>query len=487
MKFFFAIFWMIAAGTIVVPSQAQVNVTQEHNHLSRDGLYIDSAFTRTAAANLRRDLNFNGTILGGVYAQPLYIENGPGGAAMIIVATETNDVYALNAGTGNVIWHRNVGPPVTSGLPCGNINPLGITGTPVVDLASRSLFFDAMIAGVTIKHLIFSLNVDTGATRSGWPVDVNAKARYNGLTFTSLIQNQRGALGLLNGVIYVPYSGHLGDCGTYRGWVVGVPISNPSTVTAWATSAIGGGIWGHGGVASGGTNIFVITGNTFQTGGHWGGGEAIIRLQPGPVFSGNPIDYWAPTNWLQLDNGDTDLGGCGPVVITINGATPSQLVLALGKDGKAYLLNRINLGGIRAPVASAQVATSIRGQAAATYATRQGTYFVFRASSGAISAYRITATNPPTIVPAWNVSQNGQGSPWVTTTNGVDNAIVWAANSGNGDQRVRGFNGDTGAIVYAGGGPNELMNGTSKFNTGIVARGRMYFAGTNKVYAFELP
>ena len=487
MKFFFAIFWMIAAGTIVVPTQAQVNVTQEHNHISRDGLYIDSAFTRTAAANLRRDLNFNGTISGSVYAQPLYIENGPGGAAMIIVATETNHVYALNAGTGNVIWHRYVGAPVTSGLPCGNINPLGITGTPVVDLASRSLFFDAMIAGATIKHLIFSLNVDTGATRSGWPVDVNAKARYNGLTFTSLIQNQRGALGLVNGVVYVPYSGHSGDCGKYHGWVVGVPINNPSTVTAWATSAIGGGIWGHGGVASGGTNMFVITGNTFQTGGHWGGGEAVIRLQPGPVFSGNPIDYWAPTNWLQLDNGDTDLGGCGPVLITVNGATPSQLVLALGKDGKAYLLNRNNLGGIRAPVASAQVATSIRGQAAATYRTRQGTYFVFRATSGAISAYRITATNPPTIVPAWNVSQNGQGSPWVTTTNGIDNAIVWAANSGNGDQRVRGFNGDTGAVVYAGGGPNELMNGTSKWNTGIVARGRMYFAGTNKVYAFALP
>ena len=217
------------------------------------------------------------------------------------------------------------------------------------------------------------------------------------------------------------------------------------------------------------------------------GGEAVIRLRPGPIFSGNSGDYWAPTNWLQLDNGDTDLGGCGPVLITVNGATPSKLVLALGKDGKAYLLNRDNLGGIRAPVASAQVATSVRGQAAVTYRTRQGTYFVFRATSGAISAYRITATNPPTIVPKWNVPQNGEGSPWVTTTNGVDNAIVWAANSGNGDQRVRGFNGDTGAVVYAGGGPNELMNGTSKWNTGIVARGRMYFAGTNKVYAFELP
>jgi PQQ enzyme repeat len=487
MKFFFAIFWIIATATIVVPTQAQVNVTQEHNHLSRDGLYVDSAFTRTAAANLRRNLNFNGTISGSVYAQPLYIENGPGGAAMIIVATETNRVYALNANTGAVIWQRFVGAPVTSGLPCGNINPLGITGTPVVDLGSRSLFFDTMIAGATIRHLIFSLNVDTGATRSGWPVDVNAKARYNGLTFTSSIQNQRGALGLVNGVVYVPYSGHLGDCGTYRGWVVGVPINNPATVRAWAPSAIGGGIWGHGGVASGGTNMFVVTGNTFQTGGHWGGGEAVIRLRPGPIFSGIPSDYWAPINWLALDNGDIDLGGCGPVLITVNGATPSQLVLALGKDGKAYLLNQYNLGGIRAPLASAQVATSIRGQAAATYRTRQGTYFVFRAVSGALSAYRITATNPPRIVPAWSVSQNGQGSPWVTTTNGLDNAIVWAANSGNGDQRLRGFNGDTGAIVYAGGGPNELMAGTSKFNTGIVARRRMYFAGTNKVYAFTLP
>jgi PQQ enzyme-like repeat protein len=487
MKFLLASFWTIAAGLIGVAAQAQVNVIQEHKHLSRDGLYVDFAFTRAAAANLRRDLNFNGTISGSVYAQPLYIENGPGGAAMIIVATETNHVYALNATTGNVIWQRYVGAPVTSGLPCGNINPLGITGTPVVDLASRCLFFDAMVAGTPIKHLIFSLNVDTGAIRTGWPVNVNAKANYNGLPFISAVQNQRGALALLNGVLYVPYSGHFGDCGTYRGWVVGVPINSPATVTAWTTTAIGGGIWGHGGVASGGTNMFVVTGNTFQTAGLWGGGEAVIRLRPGPVFSGNRGDYWSPMNWLQLDNGDTDLGGCGPVLITVNGATPSQLVLALGKDGKAYLLNRNNLGGISAPVASASVATSIRGQAAATYRTTQGTYFVFRATTGAICAYRITATNPPRIVPAWSVTQNGQGSPWVTATNSTDNVIVWAANSGNGDQRLRGFHGDTGAVVYAGGGPNEVMSGTSKWNTGIVARGRMYFAGANKVYAFVLP
>ena len=201
---------LILAGLwgAVLPITAQVNVTQEHNHLSRDGLYIDSAFTRSAAANVRRDLNFNGTISGNVYAQPLYIEGGPSGRARVIVVTESNNIYALDAVTGTVIWQRNVGPPVTSGLPCGNINPLGITGTPVVQLGSRSLFFDAMIDGPTKKHFIYSLNVDTGAIRPGWPVDVNATATYNGTTFTSLIQNQRAALGLVNGVVYVPYSGH---------------------------------------------------------------------------------------------------------------------------------------------------------------------------------------------------------------------------------------------------------------------------------------
>ena len=112
----------------------------------------------------------------------------------MIITTESNNVYALDAVTGTVIWQRNVGPPVTSGLPCGNISPLGITGTPVVNLASRSLFFDAMINGPTKKHFIYSLNVDTGAINPGWPVDVNATARYNGMTFTSLIQNQRAAL-----------------------------------------------------------------------------------------------------------------------------------------------------------------------------------------------------------------------------------------------------------------------------------------------------
>ena len=461
---------------------AQVNVTQKNNNPSRNGLYIDPAFTPGNAANLVRDLNFDGTIVGNVHAQPLYIEGGPNGP-MIIVVTASNNIYALHADTGTVIWSRtDIGPAVTSGLPCGNINPVGTIGTPVVDLVSRSLFFDALIDGVTKKHFIYSLNVDTGVTKPGWPVDVNATAMYNGIIFNSLVQEDRGALALVNGIVYVPYSGYGGDCGAYHGWVVGVDINNPLNVGAWATTAAKGGIWGHSGVASDGTNMFVITGNTTGTGGVWGGGEAIIRLQAGPFWTGMPSDYWAPTNWLQLDNGDTDLGGVSAMLIDVPGANPSQLVLATGKDSNAYLLNRNNLGGITAPVAQLSVGFVI-GQSSATYRTPQGTYFVFRATSNQVKAYKITATNPPTIVSAWSVSQTGQGSPWVTTTDGTNNAIVWVVGA-QGDGKLYGYNGDTGAVVYAG---TNVMSGTRKWNSGIAARGSIYVANDNKVYAFRVP
>src|SRR5215831_2677315 len=196
--------------TAALAANAQVNVTQEHNNPSRDGVYVDAAFTLSAAANLTRDLNFDGTISGNVYAQPLYIEGGPNGP-MIIAVTESNNVYALNAATGLPIWSRtDIGPPVPT-TPCGGFNPTGITGTPVVDLSSRRLFFDALINGNPTKHFIYSLDVDTGVTTPGWPVDVNATASYNLINFVSLAQEERGGLALVNGHVYVSYSGYLGD------------------------------------------------------------------------------------------------------------------------------------------------------------------------------------------------------------------------------------------------------------------------------------
>ena len=211
--------------------KAQVNVTQHHNHLSRDGLYIDPAFSPANAAGLARDTNFSGNIIGNVYAQPLYIEGGPRGRAVIIAVTESNFVFALDAISGNVVWQTNVAPPVpANALPCGNLSPYGITGTPVVDLPSRALFFDAFSQEPTssvVRHLIYSLNVDTGGLNPGWPVTMDSNVVAGGIHFNPLAQGERGALTIIGTNLYVPYGGLYGDCGTYHGWIVGLPLAEP--------------------------------------------------------------------------------------------------------------------------------------------------------------------------------------------------------------------------------------------------------------------
>jgi hypothetical protein len=173
----------------------------------------------------------------------------------------------------------------------------------------------------------------------------------------------------------------------------------------------------------------------------------------------------------------------------------------MGKDRRAYLANRDNLGGISQPVASAQVASSTILQAAVTYQSKQGTHVAFRANNDGntvLSAFLITAANPPTIDTAppngWNVTRasGGCGSPFVTSTDGTNNMIVWVVGTEDhqtgGDQRLHGYDGDTGAIVYGGGGPNELIAGTHYYSTtGIVARGRIYIAGVIKYMPLPCP
>jgi hypothetical protein len=476
----------LALLSVVWPAHAQVNVTQHHNHLSRDGLYVDPAFTQASAAGLTRDTNFNGSIIGDVYAQPLYIEGGPRGRAVVIAVTESNNVYALDAINGSIVWQTNVGTPVPAGvLPCGDVQPVGITGTPVVDLPSRSLFFDTMIlTNMLPLHFIYSLNVDTGDLNPGWPVEVDSNAVSTTARFNSLAQGERGALAVIGTNLYVPYGGISGDCGTYYGWLVGVSLSNPTNVMAWSTLVNGGGAWSVGGVASDGVDPFLATGNTFGA-TFWSGGEAILHFQPDLALANGSTNYWAPTNWPTLDSHDLDIGGSGPLLVDVPGATPSALVVALGKDGNVYLLNRTNLGGITLPLASAHVAGGSIIQAAATYKTSKGTYVVF-AYGNDLYALRIGATAPPTITNVWTAAENGRGSPFVTSTDGTNNVVVWGIGSED-DQRLHGFDGDTGTNIFTGGGANELMTGTRRFNTAIAARGRIYVANDNKVYAFTVP
>jgi len=496
-----AVFLGMALASLIVALNAErastqapadAAVLQYHKNPTRDGHYIEAAFTPAAAARLHLDSTFSAALNGPTFAQPLYWAATTGSDRdMIIAATEQNEVTAFDPGTGAVIWHTTVGAPVPlSQMPCGNINPLGITGTPIIDPVSRTLFAAAMTMTGDVKtHIVTALSIDDGSTRPGWPIDIST-VTTGASTFEPLVQGQRGALALLGNSVYVPYGGHFGDCGDYHGWVVGIPISGPGAPTGWATRAVRGGIWGVGGIASDGVSLYVATGNTSQA-KTWSDGEATIRLQPGPAFSGQRSDFFAPLNWRSLDAGDLDLGGSGVLLVHALGATPSSLVVALGKDGNAYLVDRQNMGGIGRFVARQSVSSAPIINGPAAYSTAKGTYVAFRGTGvgcpghnpGDLVAIKIGAAAPPTISVAWCTTANGAGSPIVTTTDDQSNAIVWTVGAA-GDNRLHGFDGDTGQVVFGGGGPGDAMTSVRKFQTPIVAKGRIFVAGDSALFAF---
>ncbi|MDE2003436.1 MAG: PQQ-binding-like beta-propeller repeat protein, partial [Betaproteobacteria bacterium] len=445
--------------------------------------------------HLRRDPDFRAEVAGPIYAQPLYWRFPGSAKALLLVATERNLVYALDAETGATAWKASLGPPVPrSSLPCGDIDPLGITGTPVIDERSQAMYLDAMVAGQSggaPKHLIFALSLKDGSVLSGWPIDVEAALKASGKNFDAVVQNQRGALTVVGGTVYVPYGGHFGDCGDYRGWVVAVSLSAPHAVRSWSTRARGGGVWAAGGVSADSRAIYVATGNTIGARA-WGDGEAVIRLGLDLGFSGKPRDFFAPADWQQLDAVDADLGGTDPLLVSLPGATPSELILALGKDGNAYLLDRQNLGGIGGGILVKKVSSDAIRTAPAYFRTAGEAFVAFAGrgidcpatTRGDLTVLRIAAGSPPELSVAWCAEERGRGSPMITTTDGSANPIVWAVGA-EGDNRLHGFRGDTGAVVFSGGGNAEAMGQVRRFQTLIAAGGRLYVAADQRIYAFK--
>src|SRR5258708_6313422 len=147
------------------------SVLQFHKSPTRDGVYVDAAFgVSTGVKTLHLDSAFSVSVTGNVYAQPLYVQNGPSGGEMFVVATENNHLVAVDA-TGKALWDNTFGAPAPrSTLPCGNIDPLGITGTPVIDMTSTPpvIYFDTMVTGP--KHMIHGVSLVDGRTEQpGFP------------------------------------------------------------------------------------------------------------------------------------------------------------------------------------------------------------------------------------------------------------------------------------------------------------------------------
>jgi outer membrane protein assembly factor BamB len=248
------VFAAMAAATLfcaqaVCAAENNATVPTYHADAARSGHYVAPGLTWANAGNMRLDAAFDGHVPGKVYAQPLYWRPPGATNGLVIAATEDNAVVALDAGTGHMVWQRTLGAPVAlKALECGNIDPLGITGTPVIDERSGSVYLDAMVdRGGGPRHLVFGLSLADGAVLPGWPVDVADSLGAAGMSFDPRTQNQRGALTLVGDRLYVPYGGHFGPCGGFHGWVVGLRLDRPGAFGAWRTSGERGGIWAPGG------------------------------------------------------------------------------------------------------------------------------------------------------------------------------------------------------------------------------------------------
>jgi hypothetical protein len=480
------------AAALAIPGAARADssVLTYHGALDRAGRYVVPDLTFERARGLHLDPTFHATFRGNVYAQPLLWRRPGSGGATLIVATDQDEVYAIDAESGAQIWERTLGEPVPrSALPCGNLATLGVTGTPVIDAERAALYLDAMgMRDNEPRHEIYALALADGSIESGWPVDVATALKGS---FTPAVQNERGALALFAGRVFVPYSGHYGDCGDYHGTVVGVSESDPTKVESFATRARGGGIWGQGGVTGDGKSLFAATGNTFDARA-WGDGEAVFRLGPGLARSVDSRDYFAPSNWRFLDGADQDLGGTAPIPLDVPGAKGvRKLIFAIGKSGEAYLLDRDNLGGIGRPVASAHVMANVTMTSPALWSAGDAVFVAVQGygancppdkTGKGLVVLKIRVDPAPAIETAWCAAVPGnRGSPIVTTTDGGSNPIVFIVGA-EADNRLYAFRGDTGELIAS---PPQGMRSFHRYQTLIAAGDRLYAASGGQVYVFK--
>ena len=324
---------------------------------------------------------------GAVYAQPLVV------GSEVIVATENDSVYALSASSGAALWTRHLASPVTAGLPCGNINPSGITGTPVADPATGRLWVVTFTAQPTYQHTLWELDLATGQTDWQRPIDVSGS--------DPRAQQERGALTLLGSRVYVPFGGLYGDCSDYKGRVVGAPVSGSGPVVSFTTpNQRQAGIWAPAGESVRDGSLYVATGNGMPY-DQVDDSDSVLRLSPGLAVQ----DRFTPANFAALSAGDLDLGSTAPALL------PDGLIFQIGKQGIGYVLDGSRLGGTGGELASSDLCEGGFGGDAV-----DGSTVVFSCYTS-LRAIEVTPTAGIHIL--WSVTSYAAGPPIVA------GGVVW--------------------------------------------------------------
>jgi hypothetical protein len=464
---------------------------------------------------------FKTQLNGQIYGQPL-LDDG-----QVLVNTENNYSYGIDPVTGAILWSRQYGTPaLSSQTGCADLSPnMGITSTPVIDQATDTEYLvdDEYVSGNTGAQYYYmhALNLDNhGAEQPGFPVRIQGTAQNNpNQVFNPVFQGQRPGLLLMNGVVYAGFGSHC-DVYPYAGWVAGVSETGHMTAL-WCTvgdgtNFTGAGIWQAGGglVSDGSGTILLTTANLAGTrvGPIPGNtppadlGEAVVRLNVQPDGSLKAVDFFSPYDTTSLDLDDLDFGSGAPVALPDQYfGTPSipHLLMAVGKEGYVYLLNRDNLGGQGNGPSGSDAAVGRFGPNGGVWASPavwpgNGGWIYVPTASASVSAggssgfmdayqYGLTGSGAPTLnLAGQSADAFGYGSSGaVVTSNGTTSGsaimwTVWSPDATGVGAQLRAYN-----PVPVGGVLQEIWStpiGTaSKFAVPGVANDRLY-VGTRDGY-----
>jgi outer membrane protein assembly factor BamB len=396
-----------------------------------------------------------GPLDGAIYAEPLVSGND------VIVATENDSVYALAANSGAVIWHTKLGNPRTSNFPCGNIVPLGITGTPVIDHGFLYVLAETQTTPTTFTFRLAKIAVATGH------VAYNRNVTPAGMITNT--EQERSALNVSQGNVVIAWGGLSGDCGTYHGYVETVAESSGAVRAAWHDTPTDnqGGIWGPSGPAvNSAGNIFVTTGNgSSTTVTEYDYGDSVLDFSPSLVLS----SFFAPgppQQWSSLNADDADLASIGPSLLS------GGLIFAIGKGGRGYLLSQGGLPSDSNPGGgenfSAQVCHQTSGAAFGGLAVSGATVLV-PCADGIVAVNIDSATSFHVV---W-YSSTASGPPILA------GGLIWAA-SVDGGTTLYGLNPTTGATTVQ----LHLPQKTEHFATPASGDGKLFIGDGTDVEAF---